>query len=90
MKTIIYAKDLCKNYGQFTAVDRISFEVREGECFGLLGPNGAGKTTTVRMIHCVSPLSAGTLVVKVLGDRPFRGQASFRAIVLFNRNMERF
>ena len=63
MKTIIFARDLCKNYGQFTAVDRISFEVREGECFGLLGPNGAGKTTTVRMIHCVSPLSAGTLVV---------------------------
>jgi lipooligosaccharide transport system ATP-binding protein len=63
MKTIIYARDLSKNYGKFTAVDRISFDIQEGECFGFLGPNGAGKTTTVRMIHCVSPLSGGILVV---------------------------
>jgi lipooligosaccharide transport system ATP-binding protein len=63
MKTIIYARELSKNYGKFTAVDRISFDIQEGECFGFLGPNGAGKTTTVRMIHCVSPLSGGILVV---------------------------
>ena len=63
MKTIITARDLCKNYGKFTAVDRISFDIHKGECFGFLGPNGAGKTTTVRMIHCVSPLSGGTLAV---------------------------
>ncbi|MCX6557312.1 MAG: ATP-binding cassette domain-containing protein [Candidatus Aminicenantes bacterium] len=63
MKTIITAEQLCKNYGKFTAVDRISFAIEEGECFGFLGPNGAGKTTTVRMIHCVSPVSSGTLTV---------------------------
>jgi lipooligosaccharide transport system ATP-binding protein len=63
MNPVIQAQDLCKNYGEFKAVDRISFEIREGECFGFLGPNGAGKTTTVRMIHCVSPVSAGTLAV---------------------------
>jgi lipooligosaccharide transport system ATP-binding protein len=63
MKTMITAQKLCKKYGKFKAVDRISFEINEGECFGFLGPNGAGKTSTVRMIHCVSPLTAGTLTV---------------------------
>ena len=63
MQTIIVAEGLTKKYGKFTAVDRISFGIREGECFGFLGPNGAGKTSTVRMIHCVSPVSSGTLVV---------------------------
>ncbi len=63
MNTIIKAENLVKKYGDFTAVDGISFEIREGECFGFLGPNGAGKTTTIRMIHCVSPLTSGTLTV---------------------------
>ncbi|MGB8952920.1 MAG: ATP-binding cassette domain-containing protein [Candidatus Aminicenantales bacterium] len=63
MNTIIFARELCKRYGTFTALDRISFDIGEGECFGFLGPNGAGKTSTVRMIHCVSPVSSGTLMV---------------------------
>jgi lipooligosaccharide transport system ATP-binding protein len=63
MQTIIAAEGLTKKYGKFTAVDRISFGIQEGECFGFLGPNGAGKTSTVRMIHCVSPVTSGTLVV---------------------------
>jgi lipooligosaccharide transport system ATP-binding protein len=63
MPSIVTARDLVKKYGDFTAVDGISFDIEEGECFGFLGPNGAGKTTTVRMIHCVSPVTAGTLVV---------------------------
>jgi len=66
MKTIIRAEGLTKKYGDFTAVDGISFEIREGECFGFLGPNGAGKTSTVRMIHCVSPVTSGTLLVNGL------------------------
>jgi len=63
MNTAIVAKDLSKKYGDFTAVDGISFEIEEGECFGFLGPNGAGKTTTIRMIHCVSPITSGTVTV---------------------------
>jgi lipooligosaccharide transport system ATP-binding protein len=63
MKTIIKAENLVKKYGHFTAVDGINFEIREGECFGFLGPNGAGKTTTIRMIHCVSPLTSGSILV---------------------------
>jgi lipooligosaccharide transport system ATP-binding protein len=63
MSVIIQADSLRKKYGDFVAVDGISFAIEEGECFGFLGPNGAGKTTTVRMIHCVSPKSAGALTV---------------------------
>ena len=39
------------------AVDRISFEIQAGECFGFLGPNGAGKTSTIRMIYGFSPIT---------------------------------
>jgi lipooligosaccharide transport system ATP-binding protein len=63
MRTVIAATNLTKKYGDFTAVDGISFEIQEGECFGFLGPNGAGKTTTIRMIHCVSPITSGTVTV---------------------------
>ena len=66
MNMLVSARDLRKNYGSLTAVDGISFEIREGECFGFLGPNGAGKTTTVKMIHCVSPVTSGTLIVNGL------------------------
>jgi lipooligosaccharide transport system ATP-binding protein len=63
MSTIVTARNLTKKYGDLTAVDGIDFDIQEGECFGFLGPNGAGKTTTVRMIHCVSPVTSGTLTV---------------------------
>jgi len=70
MDILIKAENLVKAYGDFPAVDGISFEIREGECFGFLGPNGAGKTTTVRMIHCVSPLTSGSIVVAGLPASP--------------------
>ena len=57
---LIEARGLVKHYGDFVAVDDISFDIREGECFGVLGPNGAGKTTTIRMITATSPVTAGT------------------------------
>jgi lipooligosaccharide transport system ATP-binding protein len=63
MGILVKAIGLTKKYGDLVAVAGIDFEIREGECFGFLGPNGAGKTTTVRMIHCVSPITAGTLTV---------------------------
>lgn len=49
--------------GPFTAVDRISFSVHEGEVFGLLGPNGAGKTTTLRMLSTLLAPTTGTATV---------------------------
>jgi lipooligosaccharide transport system ATP-binding protein len=69
MGNLVVASGLTKKYGDLTAVAGIDFAIREGECFGFLGPNGAGKTTTVRMIHCVSPVTAGTLTVGGLAAR---------------------
>jgi lipooligosaccharide transport system ATP-binding protein len=63
MPDMILARGLVKRYGEFTAVDGISFTVQAGECFGFLGPNGAGKTSTIRMITCVSPVTEGSLTV---------------------------
>ncbi|MCJ7488394.1 MAG: ATP-binding cassette domain-containing protein [Candidatus Aminicenantes bacterium] len=63
MAPLATASGLTKKYGDLVAVAGIDFEIQEGECFGFLGPNGAGKTTTVRMIHCVSPVTSGTLIV---------------------------
>ncbi len=59
--SLIHARGLTKRFGSMTAVDGIDFDVAPGEAFGFLGPNGAGKTSTMRMIGCVSPVSAGTL-----------------------------
>src|SRR5271167_3664555 len=50
---------IVKRYGEFTAVDDISFAVKEGEIFGLLGPNGAGKSTLIRMMTTLIPISGG-------------------------------
>src|SRR3546814_3445547 len=46
----VSCRDLTKRFGDFTATDMVSFEVRKGEIFGLLGPNGAGKSTTFKML----------------------------------------
>jgi len=59
----IEAKGLTKYYGDFLAVDHISFEVEQGELFGFLGPNGAGKTTTIRMLTGVSTPTKGTAYI---------------------------
>jgi len=63
VQSIIEAENLLKKFGHFTAVNRISFKVFSGECFGILGPNGAGKTTTIRMIYAFSPMTEGSLKV---------------------------
>jgi ABC-2 type transport system ATP-binding protein len=63
VRRVIEAKGLTKRYGDFTAVDGISFEVKKGEIFGFLGPNGAGKTTTVRMLSTLTPITAGEAYV---------------------------
>jgi len=62
-KPIISVKDLVKKYGSFTAVDKISFEVFEGEIFGLLGPNGAGKTTTLEILETLRDKTSGEVMV---------------------------
>lgn len=56
----VEADNLTRVFGNFTAVDHISFRVRKGQIFGFLGPNGAGKTTTIRMLTGILPPSSGT------------------------------
>ena len=56
---VISVKDLVKNYGSFSAVKSISFEVYKGEIFGLLGPNGAGKSTTLEIMETLRKKTSG-------------------------------
>lgn len=60
---VISVNNLTKNFGDFTAVDNISFQVRQGEIFGFLGANGAGKTTAMRMLCGLSRPSSGSATV---------------------------
>lgn len=57
---VIAARDLTLRFGDFTAVDRVSFEINRGEIFGFLGSNGCGKTTTMKMLTGLLPASEGT------------------------------
>jgi ABC-2 type transport system ATP-binding protein len=59
----IDVRSIVKKFGDFTAVDGVSFTVEEGEIFGLLGPNGAGKSTLIRMLTTLLPPTAGTALV---------------------------
>ncbi len=56
----IEVRDIVKKFGDFTAVNGVSFRVEEGEIFGLLGPNGAGKSTLIRMMTTLIPITAGS------------------------------
>jgi ABC-type multidrug transport system ATPase subunit len=57
--TAIRAENLVRRFGDFTAVDRISFTVEQGEIFGFLGPNGSGKTVTIKMLTGILPITEG-------------------------------
>jgi lipooligosaccharide transport system ATP-binding protein len=76
-EVLVRARGLAKQFGSFTAVNGIDFDVYQGEAFGFLGPNGAGKSSTMRMISCVSPPTAGEL--SILGRDPRRDGPAIRA-----------
>src|SRR5580698_7403157 len=59
----IVVDHITKKYGDFTAVDDVSFNVRQGEIFGLLGPNGAGKSTLIRMMTTLLPITGGRALI---------------------------
>lgn len=63
MSEFLKVQNLVKNYGDFCAVDDLSFSVKEGEIFGLLGPNGAGKSTTMNVITSLSDFGKGSVAV---------------------------
>ena len=60
---MIRVRNLVKKYGEFTAVQDISFDVEQGEIFAFLGPNGAGKTTTIKMLTTLLMPTSGTVEV---------------------------
>src|SRR6185436_127612 len=59
----ILAEGLVRKFGDFTAVDGVSFQVAKGEVFGFLGPNGSGKTTVIKMLTGILPLTSGRGVI---------------------------
>src|SRR5437764_14404687 len=64
MGKAIEVRNIVKRFGNFTAVDGVSFDVAEGEVFGLLGPNGAGKSTLIRMMTTLLEITGGTALVE--------------------------
>jgi ABC-2 type transport system ATP-binding protein len=77
-EAVVEVRDLVRQFGAFTAVDHVSFEVKRGEIFGLLGPNGAGKTTTFRMLCGLLPATGGSLKVAGADLRVARASARQR------------
>jgi ABC-2 type transport system ATP-binding protein len=65
----ISAKHLVRKFGQFTAVNDVSFQVKKGEIFGFLGPNGSGKTTVIKMLTGLLPLTSGKAYVEGIDVR---------------------
>ena len=63
MPNILKVKELVKQYGDFTAVNGITFDIKEGEIFSLLGPNGAGKTTTISMLSTLYTPTSGDATI---------------------------
>lgn len=75
---VIDVRDLVRKFGDFTAVDSTTFNVKRGEIFGLLGPNGAGKTTTFRMLCGLLPATSGHAEVAGMDMRKARAEARQR------------
>jgi len=65
-KTVVSIQDLHVSYGALKAVDGVSLDISEGECFGLLGPNGAGKTTTLSCLEGLKAPDSGSITVEGL------------------------
>ncbi len=61
---MIEVKDLTKQFGKFTAVNHIGFDIKKGEIMGFLGPNGAGKTTTIKMLMGLLKRTSGQVLIK--------------------------
>src|SRR5579862_1200153 len=76
VEAMIEVKDLSKKFGDFYAVDQISFTVSAGQIFAFLGPNGAGKTTTIKMLTTTLAPTSG--VIRVDGHDPAREQKQVR------------
>src|SRR5215471_13633399 len=80
---MIRVENLTKKFGELTAVDGVSFEVKEGEIFAFLGPNGAGKTTTIKMLTTLLQPTSGTLELDGLDPRKKQHEVRKRFGIVF-------
>jgi ABC-2 type transport system ATP-binding protein len=80
---MIQVHQLVKRFGEFTAVDNVSFEVAEGEIFAFLGPNGAGKTTTIKMLTTLLAPTSGTLEIDGLNPAAHQNEVRKRFGIVF-------
>ncbi|HEY6189571.1 MAG TPA: ATP-binding cassette domain-containing protein [Pyrinomonadaceae bacterium] len=80
---MIHVKNLVKRFGDFTAVDDVSFEVQRGEIFAFLGPNGAGKTTTIKMLTSLLQPTSGSVELDGINPALERDEVRKRFGVVF-------
>jgi len=80
---MIHVKKLIKTFGNFTAVDDVSFNVAAGEIFAFLGPNGAGKTTTIKMLTTLLHPTSGAIKLDGLDPRTHQNEARKRFGIVF-------
>jgi ABC-2 type transport system ATP-binding protein len=80
---MIRVRNLTKKFGDFTAVDNISFEVAAGEIFAFLGPNGAGKTTTIKILTTLLSATSGTLEVDGMDPTQKKNEVRKRFGIVF-------
>ena len=80
---MIRVQHVCKTFGEFKAVDDVSFEVNEGEIFAFLGPNGAGKTTTIKMLTTLLKPSSGSITIDGLDPEKKQSEVRQRFGIVF-------
>src|SRR5258706_8474964 len=80
---MIRVENLVKSFGEFTAVNDISFEVSRGEIFAFLGPNGAGKTTTIKMLTTLLRPTSGAVGLDGLDPQRQQNEARRRFGIVF-------
>jgi len=73
-KPVVICQEVSKDFNGFKAVDKVTFEIREGEIFGLLGPNGAGKTTLIKMMCGLLEISEGDIFIKSISVKKERSR----------------
>src|SRR6186997_1178527 len=83
VSAVIQVADLVKKFGEFTAVDHVSFQVRPGEIFAFLGPNGAGKTTTIKMLTTLLRPTSGELKIDGLDSAQHANSVRQRFGIVF-------
>jgi ABC-2 type transport system ATP-binding protein len=83
MVEIIKIENLTKKFGNFTAVEDISFSVKEGEIFSFLGPNGAGKTTTIKMLTTLLSPTSGEMIVNGFNPTQEKNEARHSFGIVF-------